>query len=45
MAAYSGHFGNPRLDEDLAKWPEYAAEADATDEDDVEESDDEAQSA
>ncbi len=37
--------GNPRLDEDLAKWPEYAAEADATDEDDVEESDDEAQSA
>jgi len=39
--------GNPRLNEDLAKWPEYAAEADVaeSDEDETDESDDEAQSA
>jgi hypothetical protein len=39
--------GNPRLDEDLAKWPEYAAEVDDADSDgsETDESDDKAQSA
>jgi len=39
--------GNPRLDEDLAKWPEYATPGDATEsvEGETDESDDEAQSA
>jgi hypothetical protein len=39
--------GNPRLDEDLAKWPEYATTGDATEsqEDADGDSDDEAQSA
>jgi hypothetical protein len=29
--------GNPRLDEDLSKWPEYAVAADSDDEDDLDE--------
>ena len=38
--------GNPRLDEDLAKWPEYATSGDATESsDDGGDSDEEAQSA
>ena len=38
--------GNPRLDEDLAKWPEYATSGDATESSgDGGDSDDEAQSA
>ena len=39
--------GNPRLDEDLAKWPEYATPGDSTEsvEGETDESDDEAQSA
>ena len=28
--------GNPRLDEDLSKWPEYVAAADVVDDDDSE---------
>ena len=31
--------GNPRLDEDLSKWPEYVASADVVGEHDVAESD------
>ena len=29
--------GNPRLDEDLSKWPEYAVAADSDDADDLDE--------
>ncbi len=29
--------GNPRLDEDLSKWPEYVAAADVVDDDELDE--------
>jgi hypothetical protein len=37
--------GNPRLDEDLSKWPEYVAAADVVDDGDAELDEDESKSA